>query len=120
MEPSRLTIDVPDMSIPRAQNGDRGWAWLEEPWPYAFPKGSLAMTNLLALRGQRISEAVRWEDCWHLYARQEGPTEDEDLRLLPIGFLLGADPSLEAVVNLKVGQALWRDNGDGEWEPWDD
>ena len=78
------------------------------------------MTNLLALRGRRIGEAVRWQDGWHLYASQEAPVEDEDLRLLPIGALLGADPSLEPVVNLEVGQALWRGGDEGDWESWDD
>jgi Domain of unknown function (DUF4262) len=119
-EAKHQTLDVPDLSKPRSLRADPGWAWLDEPWPYEIPKGSLAMTNLLALHGARIGEAVRWEDGWHLYASQESPVEDKDLRLLPIGLLLGADPSLEPVVKLEVGQALWRGGEDGVWEPWDD
>lgn len=114
------TLDVPDLSRPRPQKADPGWAWLDEPWPYEIPDDSLAMTNLLALRGARIGEAARWSDGWQLYASQEGPVDDEDLRLLPIGFFLGADPSLRPVVDLEVGQALWRGGDDGHWEPWDD
>ena len=118
-EAKHQTLDTPDLSKPRSMQADPAWRWLDEPWIYDVPKDSLAMTNLLALRGKRIGEAVRWEDGWHLYASQDTPVADEDLRLLPLGALLGADPSLAPVVDLEVGHALWRGD-DGEWQPWDD
>lgn len=112
-----ITLDVPDLSRPRSKNAQRAWAWLDEEWPYRVPKNTCAMTNLLALRGARIGEAVRFKDGWHLYASQDHPVEDEDLRILPLGALLGADPSLEPVVGLELGEALWR--GEGDWETWE-
>ncbi len=113
------TLDVPNLSIPRSRKKDPAWRWLDESWCYPVEKDSLAMTNLLALRRTTISEAVRWEDGWHLYASQDTPVAESDLRLMPLGALLGADPSLEAVVHLKVGEALWRASEHDAWQPWD-
>jgi len=39
------------------------------------------------------------------------------MRVVPLGTLVAADPSLVAVVNLDVGAGLWRDEV-SEWHPW--
>jgi len=56
------TIDVPNMSVPWAATQEPVWRWLHEPWSYPVPEDSTATTNLAALRGERITEACRWEE----------------------------------------------------------
>jgi len=64
------TIDVPDMSGPWEAAKEPGWRWLHEPWTYPVPENSTAATNLSALRGERITEAARWEeDEWEILRR---------------------------------------------------
>jgi hypothetical protein len=41
----------------------------------------------------------------------------DEMRVVPLGTLVAADPSLVAVVNLDVGAGLWRDEV-SEWHPW--
>jgi len=50
------------------------------------------------------------------HGRQHG-TED-DARVVPLGTLLALDPSLEPVMNLAIGEGLWRDGEHGPWNPW--
>ena len=39
------------------------------------------------------------------------------MRIVPLGTLVAADPSLISGVNLEVGTGLWRDET-SEWHPW--
>jgi Domain of unknown function (DUF4262) len=112
------TIDVPDMTTPWSATNEPVWRWQREPWTYPVPEDSTATTDLAALRGERITEAVRWEeDYWELFA-SAGPDVPKDaMRVVPLGTLLAADPSLVAVVNLDMGAGLWRDDV-SEWHPW--
>jgi hypothetical protein len=115
------TIDTPNMAEPLSATSAPIWRWLREEWPYAVPPDSTAMTDEEGWRGGRITEAARWEeDEWELFAG--GPPESEArreaARSLPLATLLGHDPSLRPVLELKVGKALLRDDDDGEWEPW--
>jgi hypothetical protein len=72
------TVDVPDMSMPCSATTEPVWQWLHEPWTYPVPKHSTAATNLAALRGERITEVMRWEeDEWEIFAG-EGPDVRED------------------------------------------
>jgi hypothetical protein len=114
-----LTNDVPDMTKVWSAPGNRAWTWFEREWPFAVPKDSVATTNLAALRGQRVTEAARWgEDEWELFAGAGPDVKPEDARTIPLGVLLGLDESLAPVAALEVGQALWRDDGDGGWNAW--
>jgi hypothetical protein len=89
-----------------------------EPWSYPVPSKSVAGTNLAALRGERITEAMRWEeDEWELYAGAGPDVAKEAMRVVPLGTLLAADMSLEAVVSLRIGEGLWRD-ADSAWHSW--
>jgi hypothetical protein len=48
-----------------------------------------------------------------------GPdVEKEDIRIVPLGTILGIDATLKPIVNLIVGQGLWRDNKDSSWQDW--
>jgi hypothetical protein len=63
------TIDVPNMSLPWSATQEPVWKWLREPWTYMVRKDSTVVTDLAALRGERVTEACRWEeDEWELFA----------------------------------------------------
>jgi hypothetical protein len=113
------TLDTPNLGRAWSAKAEPVWQWLHVDWPYAVPPESTAMTNLDALRGARITEVARWgNDDWEMFA---GPAPDvsyEEARVVPLGTLVAADPSLRPVVDLKVGEALWRDPDGGEWHPW--
>lgn len=112
------TIDIPNLSAPWTAATDPAWQWLREAWEFPVPSTSVATTNLDALRGKRITEAARWEeDQWELFAGAGPDVPREEIRVIPLGTLLAADPSLSAVVKLPVGRALWRDDH-SEWHPW--
>jgi hypothetical protein len=53
------------------------------------------MTNLDALRGAPIVEVARWKDeYWEMLAGSGEDTPEAEARLVTLGFLLAADPSL--------------------------
>jgi hypothetical protein len=116
----RWTLDIPDLTRPWNAKSEPVWRWLHEPWEYPVSPESVASTNLDALRGERITKAARWEDDqWELFAGAGPDVPPSDLRVIPLGTLLGIDPSLEVVTSLKVGTALWRDTVDLIWHPWE-
>lgn len=114
------TIDVPDMSAPWNALAEPVWQWLKEPWIFPVPKESTATTNLAALRGERITEATRWEeDEWEAFAGAGPDVTEEEMRVVALGTLVAADKSLEPIVHLAIGEGLWRDPEAGsEWHPW--
>ena len=56
------TSDVPVMTAPWSAITAPVWRGLHEPWAYPVPANSVAVTNPGALRGERVAEAVRWEE----------------------------------------------------------
>ena len=54
------TLDIPDLSKPWSPTAAPAWRWLREEWTYPVPSKSVAITNLGALRGERITEVMRW------------------------------------------------------------
>jgi len=112
------TIDVPDMGAPWSPTGEPIWQWLREPWQYPVPENSTATTNLSALRGNRITEAARWEvDEWEIFAGAGPDVPKDELRVVALATLLATDGSLAQVLNLEVGTGVWRD-ADSDWYPW--
>lgn len=112
------TLDVPDMTAPWSATEEPVWRWLREPWTFPVPKDSTAVTDLAALQGKPVTEAARWEeDYWELFAGCGPDVPKDEQRVVALGTLVAADPSLAAVMNLEVGAALWRD-GHSEWYPW--
>jgi len=114
------TIDVPDMTSPWNATKEPVWRWLHESWTLRAPENAVAATDLAALRGDRITEAMRWEeDEWEMFA-DDGPDVPEDeLCVVPLGTLIAADESLLPVVHLAIGEGLWRDpHPESEWHPW--
>lgn len=114
------TIDTPDLSEPWSIKNAPIWRWLNEPWSYkSIPDCSVAVTNLRALRGGKVTEATRWEkEQWELFAGSGPDTSRAEIRVVPLGVLLEFDASLAEVIDLEVGHALWRDEHDTEWQIW--
>jgi hypothetical protein len=112
------TIDVPDLSTPLGAGRSPGWQWLREPWRHPVPACSYAVADLAALRGGRIFQAARWEDdCWEIFTGPAEQFSDDDLRAVPLGCFLARDPSLAPILDLKVGQGIWRGDDDDAWHP---
>ena len=118
-EKRHTTIDVPDMSVKWSAEAEPMWRWLHEPWPYSAPDTSTAMTDLDVLHGQPVTEACRWEeDYWELFARPGPKVRKKDARLVPLGCLIAADPTLAPVIDLAIGEGVRRDNSRGAWNAW--
>jgi hypothetical protein len=116
---TRRTIDVPDMSEPWSAERSLGWKWLRVPWDYPIPPVSVATTNLAALGGAAVTEAARWEDDrWELFAGSGPDTPEKELRVAPLGTFLASDSSLDRILSLRVGQALWRQDRSSDWNEW--
>ncbi len=112
------TIDVPDLSQPWSPELAPAWRWLHEEWAYPVPKKSVALTDIYALRGERITEVMRWEDDeWEIFAHAGPDLSEAERRVVPLGILLAADSSLLPAVDLRIGTGFWRDKG-SEWHPW--
>jgi hypothetical protein len=113
------TIEIPDLSQPWSLKSAPAWRWSYEPWTYPIPRDSVALTNLDALRGGRITEVMRWEeDEWEIFAGAGPDTTEAERRVVPLGILLTADPSLLPAVDLSIGSGFWRDADSAEWHPW--
>ena len=117
-EKAHWTIDVPDMRTAWNAEKEPVWQWLREPWGYAVPEKSTAVTNLAALRGSRTTEAVRWEeDYWEIFAGAGPDVPKKELRVVPLGTLMATDASLARVMSLEIGAGVWRD-ADSDWHSW--
>jgi hypothetical protein len=113
------TIDVPNMREPWSPIGQPIWKWLEAEWEFPVPSTSKAITNLDALRGHPITEVMRWEEGeWELFAGAGPDVDKNDMRIVPLGTMLGYDSTLECIVNLEVGSGIWRDERGDAWHPW--
>lgn len=112
------TIDVPDLSKPLAPGESSPWRWLHSAWPYSVSSKSQVMTDMGALTGATITEVTRWEDdYWEAFSCCGPEVNKEAARLIPLGTLLSAEPSLRAITELGVGEGIRREPGT-EWKPW--
>lgn len=113
------TVDVPDLEQAFSAEREPAWRWMQEPWRYPIPEASIAVTNLAALRGAPITSAGRMDDdAWELFHGAAEDAADEDIRVVPLGTLLGADPTLAAVTKLRVGAGLQRSVEREPWRAW--
>jgi hypothetical protein len=113
------TLDIPNLENVWSATAEPVWQWLHAPWNFSIPSKSVATTNLGALRGERVTEAARWEEeQWELFAGAGPDVPQDEIRVVPLGTLLGIDVSVEAVTLLRIGQALWRDAPGGDWNRW--
>jgi len=116
--PENRTLDTPLMSQPIIAN-DPIWKWLDMDWNIEVPKKSYVITDIDSLKGKTIVELMRWEDhVWEMFSGPGPEFKEEDIRIVPLGTILGIDDTLQRTVNLAVGKGLWRDNKDSEWNDW--
>ena len=114
------TLDVPDMSVAFEVAAQPVWQWLSRKWDYPVPSSSMAITNLTVLFGEKATEVTRWEkDEWEIFSGAGPDIPKEEMRIVPLGLLLGIDKSLEPVVHLEIGKGLWRDSAELTWNDWE-
>jgi hypothetical protein len=106
------------MTQPWSPDAAPAWRWLKETWTCKVPKTAHARTHLDSLRGVPVTEACRWEeDYWELFAGVGPDVPDDQTRIVPLWTLIGADNSLTPVLDLPVGEGIWRE-GDSDWHIW--
>lgn len=117
--PEYFTLDIPNMSKEWMESSEPVWKWLSKKWGYLVPEDSKVTTNINSLHGEKITEVMRWEkDEWEAFAGAGPDVEKKDIRIVSLGTLLGIDPSLEPILNLKIGKGIWRDSTELKWHKW--
>lgn len=114
------TLDIPDMSKERTDSTEPVWQWLNQEWGYPVPVNSSVITNINTLFGEEITELTRWEnDEWEMFAGAGPDVKKEDIRVVPLGTILGIDKSILPALKLDIGEGLWRDSRESEWNNWE-
>lgn len=116
----KYTLDIPNMSKPWSSE-DKIWKYLsnEISWEYDVPKHSIAITNLKALKGYRLTEYFRFEsDEWEIFSGNGASEPKDNLRIVPLSVLIGIDASIEGFINNPVGKGKYRDSLDENNSTW--
>lgn len=117
--PTNKTLDTPLMSEQRIFN-DPIWKWLDKPWDINAPENSYIVTDVYAMKGKTIVELMRWEEQkWEMFSGPGPDFIEEEIRLVSLGTVLGIDPSLETILKLEIGEGLWRDDKESDWNKWE-
>lgn len=118
LQSGEALLDVPAMSGPfNVHNAI--WKWLSVLWDKNTPHGAYVITNVQFLRGETVTEIMRFEDgYWEMFVGSTSEISDADVRVLPLGAMIGIDCSLEKAIELNVGDGLWRVNKDDCWHDW--
>lgn len=123
LDVEKQTIDIPDMSIPWSDQ-DLCWRYACDlvEWPYHIPEGSIAITNLSALYGGRLTEFFRFEDDeWEIFSGNGALEPVEAIRMVPVSVLIKCDPGISNFINDPVGKGKFRDSSnvdDDQWYEW--
>lgn len=113
-----LTLDIPNMAKEYNEN-EPIWKWLTVEWTLSVPSGSIVITNYSTLLGEKITEATRWEeDEWEAFVGESEDMKKEDMRIMPLGVLIGIDSSTMTFANLKIGKGIYREETDLVWQAW--
>lgn len=116
---NHYTLDIPNMS--KEWNGDLepAWKWLRNDWEYNISSSTTVVTNLDALKGETITEVMRWEsEEWEMFAGSGPDVEQEQVRVVPIGLLFSIDNTLQKSLSLDIGKGMWRKGKGSEWNDW--
>lgn len=118
-ESRNYTLDIPNMAQEWSSQEQPIWKWLKEDWTFNISKNGEVVTNLDALKGNPITEIMRWEEeMWEMFSGAGPEINQEDMRVVPIGVLLGIDKSLLPALELKVGKGMWREGASDIWNDW--
>lgn len=117
---SHFTLDTPDMSKQFNVSSEHVWQWLVKEWDYNVPANSTVTTNVAALLGKPITEIVRCEvNEWEMFAGPGPDVEFKDMRIVSLATMIGIDRSLSPSINLDIGDGLWRESSNSDWNKWD-
>ncbi|SEB75082.1 hypothetical protein SAMN04489761_1656 [Tenacibaculum sp. MAR_2009_124] len=62
---------------------------------------------------------MRWkDDYWEMFVGDSSDIPDEDVRVVPLGAMIGIDDSLIPAIDLINGNGLWRESKEFEWQEW--
>lgn len=112
-------LDVPIMSEPFDKNNPV-WKWLSIEWNKNAPKTAYVITNVQFLQGGTITEIMRYEDgYWEMFVGNTDDVSDDDVRVLPLGVMIGIDSSLEDAIQLSIGNGIWREDKEAGWKDWE-
>ena len=115
-----FTVDIPDMTTLFNAGTNPIWQWLVKEWNFEVPKESTVVTNLDALFGHAITEVSRWElDNWEMFSGAGPDVEQEDMRIVSLGIILGIDESVAAALQLEIGAGIWRASAEDSWHDWE-
>jgi len=121
-EQEKGTIDIPSMAFPYSKDTDPVWRWAEGGWPYQVPSSSRVLTNTDALFGFAVNVLTRWEhDEWEMFSDSGEEITLEDMHPVPLATLIAFDPTLEAALEVPIGEGLYREfDGEkaGPWQRW--
>lgn len=113
------TREIPDLCTQWSPDRHLCWRWLGRNGDHPAQATSMVATNIDALRGNLVTEVFRWEeDYWELFAGPGPEVLKDNVRVVPLAVLLGIDETLTRVLELKVGEGVWRDSSDGSWNVW--
>lgn len=118
-DPDHYTVDIPNMISEWKEISEPIWKWLVKEWDYPVSKNSKVVTNINSLRGEKITEVMRWEeDEWEAFVGSGEDVNKDDLRVVSLATILGIDSTFLPVLNLEIGKGLWRDSSELEWHKW--
>ncbi|WP_145078102.1 hypothetical protein [Aureliella helgolandensis] len=116
---SHWTSDIPNLAIPWSLRTETLCRWLKDRWDLPFSEESIAITNLDALAGYCITEAVRWGNSeWELFSGGGDEVAESEARKIPLATLFAFDSSLQPVTELQVGEGGWREDIGSELQRW--
>lgn len=113
------TLDIPDMTKKWESKSETIWKGLSDDWNYEAPNSSNIVTNIDALKGETITEVMRWEsDEWEMFAGPGPDVEKDQIRVVPLGVMIGIDSTLTKSLELEIGKGIWRDDKSDKWTDW--
>ena len=113
------TIDVPDLSISKSQKQQPIWRFLQEKWDLPFPEDSKAITDIGVLKGEAVTELMRWENNeWEMFSRAGPDIPKDEIKMIPTWVLLAFDPSLTPATSVEINKGLWRCSKNDNWHDW--
>lgn len=118
-ESENFTLDIPDMTEEYNAFLEPVWRWLSQEWDYPVSSTCTVITNINALRGEPVTEIMRWEDNeWEMFAGAGPDVQQSDIRVVSLGTMLGIDKSLVDALYLAKGTGLWREAVNSDWQNW--
>lgn len=116
---NHYTLDIPKLSEKFNADKEPIWQFLVHEWNYPISKDVTVVTNLKVLFGEAITEIMRWEeDEWEMFSGAGTDVVKQDIRIVPIGTILGIDNSIEPALKLVIGKGIWRAEKEGKWNEW--